>query len=144
MGMKTVKLLVEIKIDENNIGYKYPNYNINWNSPEEFITYLANDLEKDHLKDFGYEIKVISREEQKLNELEEDAIQDNHKKINITELASELASLATGHQWEIVDQRPENILVEEDNGDTRFNSEAQEIFNEYYDNYYTIISNHKP
>jgi len=37
------------------------------------------------------------------------------------------------------DDRPENIYVEDDNGDTRYNEEAQDIFNHYYDSFEIII-----
>jgi len=43
-------------------------------------------------------------------------------------------------EWE---DRPENIYVEEDNGDTRYNGDAQDIFNHYYDLFETIIENCK-
>ncbi len=56
--------------------------------------------------------------------------------INKLELASELAQYMLVQEWE---DRPENIYVEEDNGDTRYNSEAQDIFNHYYDVFETII-----
>ena len=56
--------------------------------------------------------------------------------INKLELASELAHRMLAQEWE---DRPENIYVEEDNGDTRYNGDAQEIFEHYYDVFETII-----
>ena len=60
--------------------------------------------------------------------------------INKLKLASELAQYMLVQEWE---DRPENIYVEEDNGDTRYNAEAQDIFNHYYDVFETIIENCK-
>jgi len=56
--------------------------------------------------------------------------------INKLELASELAHYMLVQEWE---DRPENIFVEDDNGDTRYNEEAQDIFNHYYDKFEIII-----
>ena len=60
------------------------------------------------------------------------------KTINILELASELATSRLLEDWK---DRPENLYVEEDYGDLRFNHEAQDLFNEYYSYYETIINN---
>ncbi len=56
--------------------------------------------------------------------------------VNKLELASELAHYMLVQEWE---DRPENIYVEEDNGDTRYNGDAQDIFNHYYDVFEIII-----
>ena len=56
--------------------------------------------------------------------------------VNKLELASELAHYMLVQEWE---DRPENIFVEDDNGDTRYNEEAQDIFNHYYDVFEIII-----
>jgi len=56
--------------------------------------------------------------------------------VNKLELASELAHYMLVQEWE---DRPENIFVEDDNGDTRYNEEAQDIFNHYYDKFEIII-----
>jgi hypothetical protein len=56
--------------------------------------------------------------------------------VNKLELASELAHYMLVQEWE---DRPENIFVEDDNGDTRYNEEAQDIFNHYYDRFEMII-----
>lgn len=58
--------------------------------------------------------------------------------INKLELASELARYMLVQEWE---DRPENIFIEDDNGDARYNEEAQDIFNHYYDAFQTIIEN---
>lgn len=60
--------------------------------------------------------------------------------INKSELASELAHYMLVQEWE---DRPESIYVEEDNGDTRYNGDAQDIFNHYYDRFEMIIENCK-
>ena len=56
--------------------------------------------------------------------------------INKLELATELAHYMLVQEWE---DRPENIYVEDDNGDTRYNEDAQDIFNDYYDRFEIII-----
>jgi len=56
--------------------------------------------------------------------------------INKLELATELAYYMLVQEWE---DRPENIYVEDDNGDTRYNEDAQDIFNDYYDRFEIII-----
>ena len=56
--------------------------------------------------------------------------------INKLELAAELAHYMLVQEWE---DRPENIYVEDDNGDTRYNEDAQDIFNHYYDRFEIII-----
>jgi hypothetical protein len=56
--------------------------------------------------------------------------------VNKLELASELAHYMLVQEWE---DRPENIYVEDDNGYTRYNEEAQDIFNHYYDKFEIII-----
>ncbi len=60
--------------------------------------------------------------------------------INTTELASELAHRMLVQEWE---DRPENIYVDEDTGDTRYNRDAQDIFDHYYNVFETIIDNCK-
>ncbi len=64
--MKTFKYLleVEIKIDEDNINEKYPNYKWNFDSIEQFADSLVSeesfegniDMSKDGLKQYGYSI----------------------------------------------------------------------------------------
>jgi hypothetical protein len=56
--------------------------------------------------------------------------------INKLELATELAHYMLVQEWE---DRSENIYVEDDNGDTRYNEDAQDIFNHYYDRFEIII-----
>ena len=56
--------------------------------------------------------------------------------VNKLELASELAHYMLVQEWE---DRPENIYVGNDNGETRYNEEAQDIFNHYYDIFEIII-----
>jgi len=57
--------------------------------------------------------------------------------INIVELASELAELELKINW---DYRLGDIIIEDDDG-TRYSEEAQDIFNDLYDKYYSIIEN---
>jgi hypothetical protein len=56
--------------------------------------------------------------------------------INKLELATELAHYMLVQELE---DRSENIYVEDDNGDTRYNEDAQDIFNHYYDRFEIII-----
>jgi hypothetical protein len=60
-------------------------------------------------------------------------------KINAVELASELASAELRRDW---DYRDGELEVEED-GETRYTEEAQDVFNELYDLYYQLILNCK-
>ncbi len=61
------RFIVEIEVDEKNIAKKYPNYNFNWNTPEEFIKSLMScftneadtNMAKDGLKKFGYAKRII-------------------------------------------------------------------------------------
>jgi uncharacterized protein YajQ (UPF0234 family) len=55
--------------------------------------------------------------------------------INAVELASELASAELRRDW---DYRDGEIEIEED-GETRYTEEAQDVFNELYDLYYDQI-----
>jgi len=59
--------------------------------------------------------------------------------INIVELASELADLELENNW----MDSIKVWVEEENGDLRYTEEAQDIFNDLYDKYYSIIENAK-
>lgn len=49
---------VTVETDDANIVEKYHNYRFNWNSPEEFITYLAESWVEDCFDDFGYRVSV--------------------------------------------------------------------------------------
>ena len=57
--------------------------------------------------------------------------------INIVELASELASIELENNWHdsIV------IFIQISQTESIYTDEAQDIFNELYDKYYTIIEN---
>ena len=60
--------------------------------------------------------------------------------INIVELASELADKdLEGHfgqnRWTSIDDTNEDTLI--------YTEEAQDLFNEYYDYYYSVIENFK-
>ena len=55
--------------------------------------------------------------------------------INKIELASELASIRLSLQWgETI-----KIYVDENAGITTYTEEAQDIFNDYYDSYLSLI-----
>lgn len=58
------------------------------------------------------------------------------RKVNILEVASIYAENEVEKQWR---GRSENLYVEQDNGDLRYNAEAQEIFNESYDYHLTVL-----
>ena len=55
-----------IEVDEKHIKEKYSNYEINYNSPEEFIECLIKDMQheadtdmsKDGMREWGYSIKI--------------------------------------------------------------------------------------
>ena len=56
-------------------------------------------------------------------------------KINIVELASELASYELEETW----GDTITIYKEDFNGDTYYTDQAQEIFNDLYDKFYAVI-----
>lgn len=58
--------------------------------------------------------------------------------INIVELASELASYELEENWS-----GSMVIWEEDEEETRYTEEAQDIFNGLYDHYYSLIENFK-
>lgn len=64
---------------------------------------------------------------------------NNNVTINIVELASELADLELINNW---DYRLGDMIIEDDDG-TKYTEEAQDIFNDLYDKYYSIIENCK-
>lgn len=59
--------------------------------------------------------------------------------INKLELASELASRKLDENW----SDSIKIYVDENAGTTHYTDEAQDIFNEYYDEYLTLIESCK-
>ena len=54
------RFIIAIQVDERNIRRKYPNFQFNWRSPKEFITYLKNSMEDRELRKFGYRVTVES------------------------------------------------------------------------------------
>lgn len=58
--------------------------------------------------------------------------------INAVELASELASAHLERQW-----HNRMVIWEEYDGVQVYTEDAQDLFNEYYDNYYTLIESTK-
>ena len=62
--------------------------------------------------------------------------------VNIVELASELAHEATCTSFGVnVGEDSPIIFVEDEDGGTRYTEEAQNVFNVYYDFYYSKIEN---
>jgi hypothetical protein len=59
--------------------------------------------------------------------------------INIIELASELANMELENNW----MDSIKIWVEDDDGSLSYTEEAQDIFNDLYDKYYSVIENTK-
>jgi hypothetical protein len=60
-------------------------------------------------------------------------------KINIVELASELADLDLENNW----MDSIKVWVEDENEDLVYTEEAQDIFNDLYDKYYGLIDRNK-
>jgi len=84
--MKTVTVIVQIKVDETTIKEKYPNYRFNWDTPEAFIEHLTDGLETttdydnvpfNHMEEYGFEIKVLTREQAKVIDLDLDIENNN-------------------------------------------------------------------
>ena len=71
--MTTIHVLLEIKVDEDNIAEKYSNFSTEYPDVNTFIEVLTNDLETsseegqghliDHLDKYGYSIKVITEQD---------------------------------------------------------------------------------
>ena len=59
--------------------------------------------------------------------------------INIIELASELANMELENNW----MDSIKVWVEDDDGNISYTDEAQDIFNDLYDKYYSVIENTK-
>jgi len=59
--------------------------------------------------------------------------------INIIELASELVNMELENNW----MDSIKVWVEDDDGSLRYTEEAQDIFNDLYDKYYSVIENTK-
>jgi len=66
MKREKFQFLVTVEIDKN-IEAKYPNYRINWDSPEEFAESIMESLtssadydltQKSSLKEYGYKVKA--------------------------------------------------------------------------------------
>jgi hypothetical protein len=65
---------LEITIDEEKLKEKYPNYETNWNSTEEFLTSMMNGFETplvdvdgktpvNYLNDYGYSVMIMDKKE---------------------------------------------------------------------------------
>jgi len=55
--MRTIHVLLEIKIDEENIEFLYPNFDIFHEDVEGFLINLLNDIEEDSMER-GYSVKI--------------------------------------------------------------------------------------
>lgn len=76
--MKKLTVLVEISVADN-VAELYPNYNYNYRNEQEFIDSLIDGIETPYkyedvffgnsLKQYGYSIRVLSRDEAKLIDL---------------------------------------------------------------------------
>jgi len=55
--MKTYHVLLEINVDEDNIEYLYPNFDILHEDVEGFIVNLLLDIQEDDMER-GYSVKV--------------------------------------------------------------------------------------
>ena len=67
---------------------------------------------------------------------------DSNVTVNIVELSSELAHEATCTSFGVnVGKDSPIIFVEDEDGGTRYTEEAQNVFNVYYDFYYSKIEN---
>ena len=66
--MKTKEFTIKIRVDEKNISKLYHNYDINYDSVEDFMIMLIQNIETpaeydgkpSHLKHFGYEVFCIT------------------------------------------------------------------------------------
>ena len=75
--MKKLIVLLEISVADN-VAELYPNYNYNYKDEEEFINSLVYGMETEserdglpfnHLKEYGYSIKCLFKDEVKLIDL---------------------------------------------------------------------------
>ena len=67
---------------------------------------------------------------------------DSNKTVNIVELSSELAHEVTCTIFGVnVGKNSPIIFVEDEDGGTRYTEKAQNVFNVYYDFYYSKIEN---
>lgn len=61
------------------------------------------------------------------------------KEINVLELSSELADKRLKTEWKEKNGK-KNVHVEDENKDTRYKEEAQDVFNDHYDYYHSLIT----
>jgi hypothetical protein len=57
------KFNIEIEVDIVKLKEKYPNYRFNYSSPYQFIEARINDIEQDHMEEYGYSIKQVDEDE---------------------------------------------------------------------------------
>jgi hypothetical protein len=55
---------IEVEVDIDKLKEKYPNYRFNYSSPYQFIESLINDIQQDHMEEFGYCIKMVDEPEE--------------------------------------------------------------------------------
>lgn len=63
-------------------------------------------------------------------------------KINIVELASELANERTFEEL-VASNLSQDYIYKEDNDVVEYTAEAQEVFDNYYDYFYNLINKYK-
>lgn len=64
MAITKLNLYLEVSLDTDKLKEKYPNYQFNYSSPYQFIETLINDIEKDHMEEYGYSIKMVDEPEE--------------------------------------------------------------------------------
>lgn len=60
--MLTRKVIVEIKIDEDNIQDLYPDFNYLYDNVDDFLNHVFDSIEtdgEDTLKELGYSVKIM-------------------------------------------------------------------------------------
>jgi hypothetical protein len=80
--MKTIRVLVELNVADD-IADKYPNYSVNYDDVDEFVESLLTSIETpieladfnlpsvNHFDHFGFNIRILNKDEVKLLEIEE-------------------------------------------------------------------------
>lgn len=80
--MKTIRVVVELNVADD-VADKYPNYSVNYDNVDEFVEALLGYIETpieladydlppvNHYDYFGYNIRILNRDEVKLLETKE-------------------------------------------------------------------------
>ena len=91
-------VIVEIIVDDDNIYELYPNYKFNWDTTQEFIDSRVKDIEEDTLKEFGYSLKVLTRAEAKVLDLDLDKPKKTIEDYSLGDLV-----ICDGSPYQVVD-----------------------------------------